>query len=64
MTVTSGMKLLLLGLLGVEVPEPPVIGVRLPVGVRVSMVDAVAALEPVPSRAFSWLLFSAPGLCE
>lgn len=64
MTVTSGTKLNLLGLLGVEVPEPTVIGVRLPVGVRVSIVDAVAALEPVPSSAISRLFFSGPGLCE
>lgn len=64
MTVTSGTKLLLLGLLGVEVPEPAVIGVRLPVGVRSSIVDAIAALEPVASRAFAWLFVSAPGQCE
>lgn len=64
MTVTSGTKVLLWGLLGVEVPEPGVIGVKLPVGVRVSIVDVNAALEPVPSRAFSWLFVSARGLCE
>lgn len=64
MTVTSGTKLILLGLLGVEVPEPVVIGVRLPVGVRVSIVDAIAALEPVPCSAISWHFFSAPGSCE
>lgn len=64
MTVTSGTKLILLGLLGVEDPEPTVIGVRLPVGVRVSIVDASAALEPVPSSAISWLFCSAPGVCE
>ena len=65
MTVTSGTKLLLLGLLGVEVPEPAVIGVKLPVGVGVSIVDAqLKPLEPVPSRAFSWLFVSGPGLCE
>lgn len=64
MTVTSGTKLILLGLLGVEAPEPVAIGVKLPVGVRISIVHAIAALEPVPSSAISWLSFSAPGLCE
>lgn len=65
MTVTSGTKVLL-GPLGVEVPEVGVMGVKLPVGVRVSIVGGIAALElePVASRAFSWLFVSARGLCE
>jgi hypothetical protein len=64
MTVTSGTKALLLGLLGVDVPEPPVVGVKLPVGVGASIVDAVAALQRLRSRALSWLSVAALGLCE
>lgn len=64
MTVTSGTKLVLLGLLGVEVPEPSVRGVKLPVGVRESIVDAIAALEPGAFPRVLLALFSTPGLSE
>lgn len=44
MTVTSGTNPLFFGLMGVEVPDPPVRGVPLPVGVRVSIAGATGAL--------------------